>query len=212
MSLKSKLDQVREQMSMRARTACEEVITRLHRAELAVHAAKTGETAPGFLLPDADGRLVASADLLAGGPLVLTFFRGGWCPYCNITMRVMETALPAIASAGGRFAAIWPDTGGAAARAKRELMLSYDFLIDVDNIVATLFGIVFRLPPLYRALLSDGGIDLAERHGNTAWLLPVPATFIIAPDGVIRYASVNVDFRMRVSPEEIVRQLEALRP
>ncbi len=177
-------------------------------AAFALHA---GDPAPAFLLPNAEGQLVASEDLLAAGPVVATFFRGGWCPYCDVTMRAMEDALPEINAAGASFVALWPETGGLALRTKRERQLSYEMLIDVDNAVAMQFGIVFRVPELYRQLLIDQGVDLAKRQGNPAWLLPVPATYIIAPDGLIRYASVDGDYTVRAEPADIVACLRAFR-
>ena len=191
MSLNDKLAHLRGGMTGLVRTAWEDLVARLNGAEVAAQAAKVGEKAPSFLLPNAEGRLVTLEDLLAAGPLVLTFFRGGWCPYCDVTMREMETALPGIAAAGGTFAAVWPETGGLALRTKQERRLGYELLVDVDNAVAMQFGVVFRVPERYRQVLADGGIDLAARQGNPDLLLPVPATFIIVPDGTIRYKHVG---------------------
>ena len=200
----------RQRSTPQRKLAHADVVQRLYQAELAKRALQPGDRAPAFLLPNAEGTLVASVDLLACGPLVISFFRGGWCPYCALTMREMEATLPAIAAAGGRFVAIWPETGGLARRTKRDRGLHLELLIDVDNALAMQFGLVFRTPELYRQLLLDQGVDLSERHGNTAWLLPVPATYVVAPDGIIAYAFADGDFTSRADPETIVRAVAAL--
>lgn len=211
MSLTERLkDLLRQRSTPQRRAAYDDVVRRLYQAELAKRALQRGDRAPDFLLPSAEGVLVASADLLAIGPLVISFFRGGWCPYCALTMREMQATLPAIAAAGGRFVAIWPEIGGLARRTKRDRDLRLDLLIDVDNALAMQFGLVFRMPDLYRQLLVDQGIDLAARHGNAAWLLPVPATYVVAPDGIIAYAFADGDFTSRAEPETIVRAVADL--
>lgn len=165
---------------------------------------------PEFLLPNAEGRLVDSADLLAAGPLVVTFFRGAWCAYCAMTLDALEAVLPDVADRGGTLVAVTPETGGRALAVKREHDLHYEVLIDVDLAVAVRFGIVFRAPPLYAALLRRSGIDLAERSGNPAWFLPIPATFLVRRDGVIARAWAETDFTRRAEPSEILGALRAL--
>jgi peroxiredoxin len=211
MTLTSRLKSILASRPARSQSIHEDTIDRLKQAEIVDHALKVGDVAPAFMLPNAEGQLVASEDLLAAGPLVVSFFRGGWCPYCNLTLREMETALPDIQGAGARFVAIWPETGGHALSVKRAHGLSYDLLVDVDNAVAMQFGIVFRLPDLYREALLGGGVDLATRHGNPAWLLPLTATYVIAPNGLIGYAYVDGDFTTRAEPDDIVGFLISLR-
>ena len=178
--------------------------------QAAAQALKPGDPMPEFLLPNAEGRLVASADLLATGPLVVTFFRGAWCTYCAMTLDALEAVLPDLADTGGALVAVTPETGGRALAAKREHDLHYEVLIDVDLAVAVRFGIVFRTPPLYAALLRRSGIDLAERSGNPAWFLPIPATFLVRRDGMIARAWVKTDFTQRAEPSEILGALRAL--
>ncbi len=212
-ALQDMLDHLHETRMARpaARSAHHDAVARLGRAGVPAGALQPGDAAPDFLLPDAEGRLVALEDLLAAGPLVLTFFRGGWCPYCDLTLRAMDRAMPQIAAAGAQFAAVWPETGGLALRTKQERGLGFPVLVDVDNAVALQFGIVFRLPELYRQGLVHAGIDLAARQGNPGWLLPIPATFILTPDRVIRYAFVDGDHAHRATPEIILGQLDRLR-
>ena len=192
------------------RAAYDEFLHRLDAAEVAAHACQAGDRMPEFLLPGADGRLVASGDLLARGPLVVTFFRGGWCPYCSATLNALEAALPDLSAAGGTLVALTPETGGRALAMQRSHGLHYEVLADVDLGVAMAFGVVFRTPPLYVALLRRHGVDLPERQGNPGWLLPVPATFLVGQDGVVLRAWVNVDFTQRAEPADIVKALESL--
>ena len=212
MSLGDDLDKIRERGSAndKIRIAYESMVGQLGRAEAAGRALKIGDTMPSFLLPNAEGRLVFSDDLLRQGPLVVNFFRGNWCPYCRRTLEALETALPAIEGSGGHLVALTPDTGSHFAETKRRHALTYDILSDVDGAVGLQFGVLFRAPEPYRELLASLGIDLEERHGNSGWFIPIPATFVVDQSGVIRYAFVNVDFTRRAEPEEVVDVLRAL--
>jgi len=213
MSLKDELDKMREHGSAddKIRVAYESLVDQLGRAEAAGRALKVGEVMPSFVLPNAEGRLVFSDDLLRQGPLVVNFFRGNWCPYCRRTLEALETALPGIERAGGHLAGLTPDTGSYFIETKRRHGLTYEILSDVDGAVGLQFGVLFRTPRRYRELLVGLGVDLEERHGNSSWFIPMPATFVIDQSGVIRYAFVNVDFTRRAEPDEIVHVLRGLR-
>lgn len=192
------------------RAAYEEFLQRLDPAQVAAQALKPGDRMPAFLLPSAEGALVHSDELLAAGPLVLTFIRGDWCPYCAATLDALQDALPGIAAAGATLAVLTPETGGRALATRRSHGLRFHLLADVDLAIAMAFGIVYRTPPRYEALLRRRGIDVAERSGNPAWLLPVPATFVVRRDGVIGRAWVDPDFTRRAEPAEVVAALRAL--
>ena len=200
----------RSRATVEIQAAYDEFLERLDAAQVAAQALKPGDAMPEFLLPSAEGKLVHSADLLANGPLIVTFFRGNWCPYCAATLDALEAVLPELALAGGALVAMTPETGGRALAMKREHGLHYEVLADVDLTIAMEFGIVFQTPPLYVALLRRRGIDLAARSGNPAWFLPVPATFLVGRDGIIAKAWVNIDFTQRAEPTEILAALKAL--
>ena len=202
MSLKDELENLRgkARTDENIRMAYEAVVNQLGRAEAAGRALKVGDVMPSFLLPNAEGRLVFSEELLRQGPLVVNFFRGNWCPYCLHTLQALELALPSIEAAGAQLAALTPDTGSHLIATKRRHGLSYEILSDVDGAVGLQFGVLFRAPQSYRELLIGRGIDLEERHGNAGWLIPMPATFVINQSGVIQYAFVNVDFTRRAEP------------
>lgn len=213
MPLQDKLDQVRAQ-SLRdevIKAAYEAIARQLQLADSGSQALKVGEPLPAFVLPNAEGRLVASDALLAHGPLVVSFFRGDWCPYCRAMLQAYEAALPAIRAAGGQLVAITSDTGAALSGTKHGQNLHYEVLSDADSAIALQCGVVFRAPDEYRALLHSRGIDLPDRHGNDAWLLPIPSTFVVDRTGIVRYAFSDIDFTYRAEPDAIVGALHQIR-
>jgi peroxiredoxin len=212
MSLEDELKKLRaqEMTDDRIRIAYEAIVSQLDRAETASRALKVGDAMPTFLLPNAEGHLVFSDELLKRGPLVVNFFRGNWCPYCRQALEALEAALPRIAAAGGQLVALTPDTGTHLAATNGGHRLTYEILSDVDGAVGLQFGVLFRAPEPYRALLTDYGIDLAARHGNESCFIPMPATFVVDQSAVIRYAFVNVDFTRRAEPDEIIEVLRTL--
>ncbi len=193
------------------KAAYDEFLARLDAAQVAAQACKVGDPMPAFLLPNAEGELIESDALLQRGAIIVTFFRGQWCPYCAITLDALEAALPQFQQLGATLVAMTPETGGLALTMKQAHGLHYELLVDVDLAVAMQFGIVYRTPPLYAALLAKAGIDLAERSGNPGWFLPIPATFLVDRQGVIRQRWICNDFTVRAEPEEIIAALGTLR-
>ncbi|WP_291423096.1 peroxiredoxin-like family protein [Acidocella sp.] len=172
--------------------------------------AQTGAMFPDFVLPSAEGRLVALAEQLARGPVVLSFFRGEWCPFCKLTLDALSEALPRIEAAGASLLALTPETGGLPLSMKTRHGAVFEVLADVDFGVGLSAGVVFKIPKLYRARLDAAGLNFPQRHGNAAWCLPVPATFIIAPDGCIAWRFVDVDFTHRAEPDGILAALRRM--
>ena len=177
----------------------------------AERALKAGDRAPVFTLPDADGIAVSSADLLARGPLVLTFYRGVWCPYCNLDLQAIEAAANEIRGFGASLAAISPQTPANSRRSQRENKLSFPILSDHGGEVVNAFGLRFRLPDDLIAIYKQFGIDLAVHNGEPSWTLPMPSRYIIGRDGVIAYAEVNPDYTRRPDPEELLPVLRRLK-
>ena len=212
MSLEDELSKIRAAAKVDAplQAAYQDLLSRLDRAETGARALKPGDTIPAFLLPNAESRLVTSDDLLARGCLVINFFRGSWCPYCRQTLKALEAALPEIEAAGGQLVALTPDTGHHLADTKRGQRLSYEVLSDVDGAVGLQFGVLFRAPAAYREVLAGYGIDLAERHGNDASFIPLPATYVVDRAGVVRYAFVDIDFTRRAEPSAVVAALKLI--
>ena len=186
------------------------MLAELRRTPFLDHALAVGDAFPDFLLPNAEGRLVARDDLLARGPFVATFFRGTWCPYCAIQLAALEEALPRISGAGAMLAAITPETGGRTAEAKARHGAHYEILSDMDSGLGMACGVVFRAPEPYRRMLASRGVDLGARQGHAGWFLPVPATFVVDRTGVVRWRFLDVDFIRRAEPDDIVAALQAL--
>jgi peroxiredoxin len=176
----------------------------------ALHA---GDRLPDFTLPNADGGIVSSASLLARGPLVLSVFRGGWCPFCTLELKALAQAHGEIERSGAGLVAVSPDTGTPLARAIQDNRLGFEVLSDVDQGLALALGILFRVPEELRQAYLRIGLDLGVRHGNPSseWLLPLPATYIVDRDGVIQHAELNPDFTKRMAPERIVEFVKKMR-
>jgi peroxiredoxin len=178
----------------------------------AERAIKVGDAAPAFALNDPDGRVVTLADLLAGGPLVLSFYRGVWCPYCNAELQALQGALPDIQKHGARLVAISPQTAPNSRRSQRENKLAFSILSDPGNAVAEQYGLRYRLPDylidLYRDVFKN---DLTLVNGDDSWTLPMPARLVIGTDGKVRYAEVNPDYTKRPEPAELLPVLQGLR-
>ena len=211
MTLRDKLEKHQSNWPPAMRAVYEDLVRRLSSAETVANVLKLGDRIPDFMLPSAEGKLVSAEELLARGPLVINFFRGDWCPFCRMMLQALNEALPAIERAGASLVAISPDTGGRLKRAKERLNLSIELLSDVDNGVALDFGVAFRTPDSYREVLESYGTNLAERHGNQAWIIPIPAAFVVDRSGIVRYAFVEPEFVRRAEPEEIIAVLEQLK-
>jgi peroxiredoxin len=174
------------------------------------NALAVGDVMPDFVLPDEADNLVSSADLRARGPLVVCFVRGGWCPFCAVTLSAMDAMLPRVEAAGGALLALTPDTLGLGAEIKTRLGLRFNVLSDVDCAVALQFGTAYRVPTEYRDALLHFGIDLHSRHGDGTGMLPMPATFVCDRDGIVRFAHVSGDITERAEPAVISKLVEAL--
>jgi peroxiredoxin len=190
------------------------VIETMHRAtaELiasgaAGRALGAGAKAPSFTLNDADGRPVSSERLLARGPLVVSFYRGVWCPYCNMELQALQAALPAFQALGASLVAISPQTAANSRKSMRQNGLGFPILSDAGNTVAAAFGLRFALPDYLVALYKGLKNDLPAFNGDPGWTLPMPARFVIGQDGTILYAEVNPDYTHRPEPEDMLPAL-----
>jgi peroxiredoxin len=177
----------------------------------AEQALKAGQPAPAFRLKDADDNIVDSSKLLASGPLVVTFYRGVWCPYCNIDLKALEEARADIGARGASLVALSMQNAANSRKSVRDNGLSYPILIDRHGAVAAEFGLRYALSPkivgIYRDVLNN---NLELFNDDVSWNLPMPARYIIAQDGVIAYAEVNPDFTRRPDPCELFPVLDQL--
>jgi peroxiredoxin len=195
-----------------------EVLDTMHRgtAELvasgqAAAAKKAGDNAPEFTLNDPDGQPVSSRELLAKGPLVISFYRGVWCPYCNLELQALQQALPQIAARGASLVAISPQTAPNSRKSQRDNKLEFPILSDAQSKVAASFGLRFSLPDYLIALYKSFKNDLPAFNNDPAWVLPKPARFVIGRDGIIAYAEVNPDYTQRPDPSELLPVLDRLK-
>jgi peroxiredoxin len=185
-------------------------IDEVRRTGLAEQALKAGDLAPEFALPNAEGRAVSLAELLQRGPVIVSFYRGAWCPYCNIELRAYQAMLPEIRAAGGDLVAISPQTPDHSVAAVQKNALAFEVLSDHGNRVAGLFGIAYPIPEIVKTIGARFGTDLAAINGSNDGHLPISATYVIARDRRIALASVDPDFRIRLEPAEALRALQGL--
>ncbi len=190
------------------------VIETMHRAtaELVASGAaggalKAGDKAPAFTLADPDGQPVSSIDLLARGPLVVSFYRGVWCPYCNMELQALQAALPEFAALGASLVAISPQTAVNSRKSLRQNDLGFPILSDARNDVAAAFGLRFALPDYLVELYKGLKNDLPAFNGDQSWTLPMPGRFVIGQDGTILYAEVNPDYTKRPEPDVMLPAL-----
>ena len=174
----------------------------------AVRAIKAGDRAPSFTLKDQDGNEVSSAELLCRGPLVITFYRGVWCPYCNIELQAINDVLPQIEGYGASVVAISPQTPVNSRKSVRDNKLGFPVLSDANGEVGAAFGLRFALPEylvdLYKALKND----LPAFNADPSWTLPMPARYVIGQDGIVLYSEVNPDYTHRPDPVDMFPVLE----
>ena len=169
----------------------------------ATRAAKACDIAHTFSLRDGHGNWVSSLELLKKGPLVVSFYRGVWCPYCNFELQALEAALPMIRELGANLVSISPQLAASNQKSTRVNHLSFPILHDPNNLVAASFGLRYVLPSYLVDLYKSRKIDLPAFNGDDSWTLPMPSRYVIAPDRTIVYAEVNPDYTKRPEPEDL---------
>jgi peroxiredoxin len=153
---------------------------------------------------------VSSRELLARGPLVISFYRGVWCPYCNLELQALQAALPQIRAHGANVVAISPQTAPNSRKSQRDNKLEFPILSDEQSKIAAAFGLRFSLPDYLIELYKSFKNDLPAFNNDPAWVLPMPARFVIGQDGIIAYAEVNPDYTQRPDPSELLPVLDRL--
>ncbi len=172
-----------------------------------------GDRAPDFTLPDALGRPVSLADLLAEGPVVTVFYRGEWCPYCNLQLHALQAALPAIRELGASLVAISPQAPDHSLSLTEKHALAFPVLSDLDQKVIRSYRVQFTLGgDLEELLVNDFQKDPADQNADHSRSLPVPAVFVIDQDSIVRAVFVSADWRIRAEPADIIAGLRALQP
>jgi peroxiredoxin len=215
MTLQARLDALSDQLEL---DAPKDVLESLHRAidELSKSGApgralKVGARAPSFALPDANGKLVSSKDLLARTPVIVTFYRGVWCPFCNLDLKALEEARPELEARGATLVAISQTTTVNSHKAQSDNNLGFPILSDKGGEIGAAFGVRWTLPERLREAHRKVGAPLPIFNGEESWTLAMPARFVIGQDGIIAYAEVNADYRIRPEPSDMFGILERLR-
>lgn len=177
----------------------------------AEQALKEGEQARDFTLPDARGLAVTLSHLLQQGPVVIAFYRGEWCPYCNLQLHAYQQMLPQIQALGASLVAISPQSPDYSLSLAEKQALTFAVLSDAGNQVAREYGLVFTIDEAVRAAHKQIGVDLPAYNGDESWELPMPGTFLVDQAGTVRLAFVDPDFTHRLDPSIIIAELKKLR-
>ena len=189
--------------------AWDELIARLKRAGAGASAPQPGEPMPDFALPDHAGRLTALAEFLEKGPVAVVFHRGHWCPYCRLNTAALADAYRRATQSGGQIVAITPDRQRFAMALKEDSGAGFPILTDMDNGYALSLGLVLHVSPELQQMMGSRGRDLPAFQGNDAWTLPIPATFVVGTDGLVKTRFIDPNFRKRMAIEDLLAALRA---
>jgi peroxiredoxin len=182
----------------------------LIQSKLADQVVGMGSEAPGFSLPNATGQQVTLSQMLTRGPVVISFYRGVWCPFCNLEQRALQQHLPQINELGASLVAISGQTPDNSLSMAEKNELTYEVLSDIGLVVASSYGLVFRLPDYLQEAYERLGHPLPMFNGTGQQTLPIPATFVIARDGIVRFAYANPDYTHRADPKDILAALRSI--
>lgn len=209
--LEALLDQAATFLPPEIITSIQQSIQEVSNLGIAEKALKLKDRAPDFTLPNAVGQPVELQNLRAKGSVVITFYRGLWCPFCNVELQALQKALPQIQQLNASLVAISPQTPDNTLSTIKEHSLGFEVLSDVDNKVAKQFGLVYTLPQPMQEIMEGFDINLQTYNGNNSNELPVNATYIVDSEGIIVYRYLDPDYTKRLEPEEIIAVLSDLK-
>jgi peroxiredoxin len=200
--------------SMRKRSpdfadAIDRLVERLRQSGAGGSAPQPGEPMPPFVLPDETGHLVSLDDLIADGPVAVTFHRGHWCPYCRININALAQAHRNVSQKGGQIVAIMPDRQQFSSELKTKGELPFPILTDMDNGYALSLNLAIWVGDEMRKMMMDRRQDVSAYQGNEGWMLPIPATFVVGQDGRIKARFVDPDYRKRMAIDDLLAALRA---
>jgi len=212
-SLKAQLDERKQNFERKAdkkvKAIYKDGIDAVAKSGILENALQNGQKAPNFKLKNALGDTVELADYLAKGPVILTWYRGGWCPYCNLTLHKLQKELPKFKAQGANLIALTPELPDSSITTAEKNDLNFEVLSDLGNAVARKYGVVFKLTPEV-AEIYNKKFDLEAYNGDSSNELPLAATYIINKDGTIVYAFLDADYRNRAEPSELTAILKNL--
>ena len=212
MSLKEQLEEYRagwyKRVPAERQAIMQRHIDQLRAGDISRTMLKAGDRAPAIVLGNAKGETVDVGEMLKKGPVVVTFYRGGWCPYCNLELKAFQEILPQITAAGASLVAISPERPDESLSTVEKNALSFEVLSDVGQMAGRAFGLVYEFTDELRTAYDGFGLDIPTRNGAPGeWSLPVAATYVIGSNGVIRYAYTDTDYRDRADPLEVLKVL-----
>ncbi|KAJ5537728.1 hypothetical protein N7513_005673 [Penicillium frequentans] len=173
-------------------------------------AIQPGTAFPKFQLSDATGQKVTLDDLLGKGAILVSFYRGEWCPFCNLELRALQSHLDEFHKKGVTLVAISPELPDQSLSTSEKLSLKFPVLSDVDNKLAKQLGLLFPQPKAMRTVFDKFSVDWKQRYGNDDLEVPVPATFLVDKKGIVRYSFVNPEYQHRLDPETALKWIEHL--
>jgi peroxiredoxin len=211
--VRKELDDFREKASKKAPPerlrAYEQGIGEVRKSGVPDKALKVGDRAPDFELPNAAGKKIKLSELTERGPVVVTWYRGGWCPYCNIALRGFQKSWPELRAAGATLVAVSPETPDNSLSTAEKNHLDFEVLSDRANKVAHAYGVAYKIPKVI-AVQFKGRLDLAKHNGDDSSTLPLGATYVVDREGIIRYAFVDADYRKRAEPSTVLAAVRGL--
>ena len=212
MSLKEQLAEYRAGWYQRVPTERQAIMQRhieqLRNGTIARTILKVGDRAPAIVLENAKGKTVDVGTLLKKGPVIVIFYRGGWCPYCNLELKAYQEVLPEITAAGASLVAISPEKPDDTVSTAAKNALTFEVLSDVSQKVGQAFGLVYEFTEELKRAYREFNLDIPARNGKPGeWALPVSATYVINPAGYIIYAYTDFDYRDRADPRDIIKFL-----
>ena len=186
--------------------AVDRLVARIHESGGGENAPRPGDLMPPFILPDVTGRLIDLGSLLEQGPVAVMFYRGHWCPYCRLNVRAVIQAYDEIRASGGQVVAVMPEVQQFAEKFKSESGVPFPVLTDLDNGYALSLNLAIWLGSEIQQLLSYQ--EMSNFHGNDGWVLPIPATFVVGRDGLVKARFVDPDFRKRMEIDDLIAALK----
>lgn len=192
------------------RATVEQAMGVIMASDFGANALGVGDQAASFSLPNARGSETSLSDLLQQGPVVISFYRGGWCPYCNLEFKALHDVLPQIRELGATLVGISPELPDNSISTVEKHQLEFEVLSDVGNKVAREYGVVMHVPQTMRPLYLEWGLDVPAVNGDDSWEMPIPADYVISSDGVITLAYVNRNYTERMEPSDIITALKAI--
>lgn len=171
---------------------------------------KVGDNLPNFILSNQDGKNISLLDLQSRGPVIINFFRGAWCPYCNIELEALQENFPELEKFGASLVVISPQNHENALKTQKSKKLSFDVLVDANNSYAKKLNLVFSLSQPLQKVYSSFGINLPQSNGDSSWTLPMPARILVDEKGTVHYADISPDYTDRPEVEDVIQTLKTL--